>query len=110
MASTSTAGPMAFNDDDYQNLLATVVLWLQAVTAQKGEDNKEPWRRLPPAGSLIERLGVLRKDQNYGGLTEEDGKDVLSKLSKLIELQTLEPQVVATLGKLSEKLAAHSGI
>ena len=101
---------MAFNDDDYQNLLATVVLWLQAVTAQKGEDNKEPWRRLPPAGSLIERLGVLRKDQNYGGLTEEDGKDVLSKLSKLIELQTLEPQVVATLGKLSEKLAAHSGI
>ena len=110
MASTSTAGPMAFNDDDYQNLLATVVLWLQAVTAQKGEDNKEPWRRLPPAGSLIERLGVLRKDQNYGGLTEEDGKDVLSKLSKLIELQTLEPQVVVTLGKLSEKLAAHSGI
>ena len=110
MASTSTAGPMAFNDDDYQNLLATVVLWLQAVTAQKGEDNKEPWRRLPPAGSLIERLGVLRKDQNYGGLTEEDGKDVLSKLSKLIELQPLEPQVVATLGKLSEKLAAHSGI
>ena len=101
---------MAFNDDDYQNLLATVVLWLQAVTAQKGEDNKEPWRRLPPAGSLIERLGVLRKDQNYGGLTEEDGKDVLSKLSKLIELQTLEPQVVVTLGKLSEKLAAHSGV
>lgn len=110
MASTSTADPMAFNDDDYQNLLATVVLWLQAVTSQKGDDNKEPWRRLPAAGNLIERLGALRKEKNYGGLTEEDAKDLLSKLSKLIELQTLEPQVVATLGKLSEKLAAHSGI
>lgn len=109
-SSASAPCPMALNDDDYQNLLATVVLWLQAITVQKGDNNKELWHRLPLAGSLIEQIGVLRKKEDFDSISEEDAADILGKLSKLIELQTLEPQVVATLGKLSEKIAACAGM
>lgn len=92
------------NDDDYQNMLATIVLCLQAETAERNPENNEPWRRLPPTGLLIERLGKLREAKSFGSITSDDAKDVLCRLSALLRLQTLEPGVVATLGKLSSKL------
>ena len=103
MAESSTTN-YDLNDDDYQNMLATIVLCLQAETAERSPENNEPWRRLPPTGLLIERLGKLRETKSFGSIAPDDAKDVLCRLSTLLRLQTLEPSVVATLGKLSSKL------
>ena len=51
------------DDTDCQNILATTVLSLQAITAQK--DVKDPWKLLPPAGQLIERIGAMRDSKVF---------------------------------------------
>lgn len=91
------------NDVDCQNALATIVLSLQALTAEK--NTKEPWRLLPPAAALIERIGAARESQLYE-LSDEDICDVLERISCIVKLQTLEPSVVMALGKLATKLGA----
>ena len=93
----------ALNDVDCQNALATVVLSLQALTSEQSV--KEPWRLLPPASALIERIGAVRESQVYV-LSQEDTSDLLERISCIVKLQTLEPSVVMALGKLAEKLSA----
>lgn len=90
------------DDTDCQNILATTVLSLQAITAQK--DVKDPWKLLPPAGQLIERIGAMR-DSKVFILTEEDRVDILDRISSLVRLQTLEPAVIATMGRLTTRLS-----